>query len=162
MEELVSLLQTHHLTIASCESLTAGLFASNIASVPGASKVLLGGLITYQDKIKEMIAHVSMDVITTHGVISEACAYEMAKHTYEQFRCDIAVSFTGNAGPDAQEGKPVGLVYCAIATMQGIEGFTFQLAGTRNEIRNQVVKEMETYIIKYIRDNFKDGGKSYE
>lgn len=146
MEELIRLLKLKHLTIGSCESLTAGLFCSEMASIRGASSVLKGGIVTYQTVIKERVVGVDHDIIEGQGVISAACAKEMAVKAARLLDCDICVSFTGNAGPEAMEGKPVGCVYCAIAYRNMVISYHLQLSGTRNEIRAQavacVVKEL--------------------
>lgn len=106
------------LSIASCESFTAGLFASTIASIPGASSVLCGGLVTYQTPFKTKLAHVPAKLIERYGVVSKECALSMASNTRMIFESSFAVSFTGNAGPDAMEGKPAGLVYMAICSLE--------------------------------------------
>ena len=80
-KQLVSLCTENHLTISSCESLTAGLFTSTIASIPGASAILKGGLVTYFTPMKSVLAHVDVNLIQNYGVISEECAYAMAKNT---------------------------------------------------------------------------------
>ena len=97
--QLVSLCTENHLTISSCESLTAGLFTSTIASIPGASAILKGGLVTYFTPMKSVLAHVDVDLIQKYGVISEECAYAMAKNTRQIMDVDYCISFTGNAGP---------------------------------------------------------------
>lgn len=102
-KQLVSLCTENHLTISSCESLTAGLFTSTIASIPGASAILKGGLVTYFTPMKSVLAHVDVNLIQKYGVISEECAYAMAKNTREIMDVDYCVSFTGNAGPSAWE-----------------------------------------------------------
>ena len=70
--QLVSLCTENHLTISSCESLTAGLFTSTIASIPGASAILKGGLVTYFTPMKSVLAHVDVDLIQKYGVISKS------------------------------------------------------------------------------------------
>lgn len=142
MEELVALLKEKQLTISSCESLTAGLFSASIASVPGASCVLMGGLVTYQNDIKKRVAHVDGNIINTFGVISRECVIEMATHTKELFQSDICVSFSGNAGPGRMEDKPAGLVYCAIAYENTVETYECRIQKQRNEVRQEVVNFM--------------------
>ncbi|MGX8851943.1 CinA family protein [Amedibacillus sp. YH-ame10] len=151
MEELVALLTSKKLTISSCESLTAGLFASSIASISGASAVLYGGLVTYQNEIKINVANVDASIIEEYGVISKECAIEMAKCTRKIMKSDLCVSFTGNAGPSTMEGKAAGLVYCAIAGPSGIQTYEFHFQMQRNELREQVVCEMSKNVIQYIQ-----------
>lgn len=151
MEELVQILKEKQLTIGSCESLTAGLFTSKIAEVSGASAVLKGGFVTYQTSVKHDVIHVEQDLIDTYGVVSEEVANAMASHAKKLLHCDICVSFTGNAGPDAMEGKPVGRVYSTIAMNDLLYSFCLDLKGTRNEIRMAAVMQMCEEIKKVIR-----------
>ena len=106
----VALLKEKKLTIGSCESFTAGAFCAAIADVAGASAVLKGGLVTYATQEKIALAHVDAKIIETYGVVSEECAIAMARSARAVLDVDLCISFTGNAGPDAWEGKPAGLV----------------------------------------------------
>ncbi len=151
MGELLALLKERGLTIGSCESLTAGLFTSQLAAVSGASAVLKGGIVTYQTAVKEQVVGVDHHVIAHDGVISASCAVEMARKAKELLACDICVSFTGNAGPDVMEGKPVGRVYCAIAYQERVHTYELQLSGSRNEIRMQAVMRMNAELIRLIQ-----------
>lgn len=151
MKELVDTLKKENLTIGSCESLTAGLFSSTMAEVPGASAVLKGGIVTYWTQCKIDVVHVDESIVQRYGVISGECAKEMAEKARVLLAVDICVSFTGNAGPDAMEGKPAGLVYAAIAGPKGTEVFEFQLHGNRNEVRREVVERMCRHIVDYIK-----------
>ena len=145
-QDVVKLCTQQHKTVASCESLTAGLFSSTIASIPGASAVLKGGLVTYFTEMKKVLAHVDADLIDQYGVVSEECACAMAKNTRQIMDVDYCVSFTGNAGPSSMEGKPAGCVYCAIATKEKVYPFHFQYDCPRNEVRANVVREMITQL----------------
>ena len=142
----------NQLNISSCESLTAGLFTSTIASIPGASAILKGGLVTYFTPMKSVLAHVDVNLIQNYGVISEECAYAMAKNTREIMDVDYCVSFTGNAGPSAWEEKPAGRVYCAIASKKEVRVYGFQCTGlSRNDVREHVVCQMIDILIQTIQ-----------
>ena len=147
--QLVSLCTENHLTISSCESLTAGLFTSTIASIPGASAILKGGLVTYFTPMKSVLAHVDVDLIQKYGVISEECAYAMAKNTRQIMDVDYCISFTGNAGPDAMEGKPVGEVYIGIA-YEDVVVYKLNLDGSRKEIALKAIDFAQKKIIEKI------------
>lgn len=151
--QLVSLCTENHLTISSCESLTAGLFTSTIASIPGASAILKGGLVTYFTPMKSVLAHVDVDLIQKYGVISEECAYAMAKNTRQIMDVDYCVSFTGNAGPDAWEEKPAGKsILCNQAQKKTIQVYGFQCTGlSRNDVREHVVMQMIDILIQTIQ-----------
>ena len=152
MKSLIERLKRDGLTIGSCESLTAGLFASTIAEVSGASAVLKGGIITYWTECKVNVVHVSEEVVRQYGVVSAQCAREMAEKARVLLDVDVCVSFTGNAGPDTMEGKPAGLVYCAIADHTHTKVYEFQLAQKRNALRKELVEEMGRQVIRFLDD----------
>ncbi|RGC45949.1 CinA family protein [Absiella sp. AM29-15] len=142
MQELIALLKAKNLTIGSCESFTAGLFCASLASVSGASAVLKGGVVTYATCIKTDVVHVDKNIVDTYGVISKECAIEMAKKAQQLLDVDICVSFTGNAGPSAMEGKPAGEVYCAIAYHDDVIAYQLQIQEERNKVREEAVRFM--------------------
>lgn len=151
VNQTVKLLQEHHLTIGSCESFTAGLFAASIASIPGASSVLKGALVTYATPLKSKLAQVSEELIAQYGVMSCECAAAMAAGAREVLECDICVSFSGNAGPDAWEGKKAGYVCFGYADASGSESFDCQLALPRNALREEAVSIMCEYICNKLK-----------
>ena len=112
---VVKILKEKKLTICSAESATAGLFASTIAEVPGASEIMNSSYITYsaESKVKEL--GVDKAIIEQYGVVSKETAEAMAKGAKERSGADIAVSVTGFAGPDAEEGYEAGLAYIGYA-----------------------------------------------
>lgn len=144
VKELIEVAGQNGWTIGSAESLTAGLFSATIASCPGASAVLKGGYVSYFTEMKERMLDVPALLIERFGVVSKPCARAMALNAQRLMDVDFAVSFTGNAGPSAMEGKPAGLVYCAVAKREGtVFDFRFQWDGlARNEIRARVVADM--------------------
>lgn len=152
MQELVNLLLQKKLTIASVESLTAGLFTAMVAEVSGASQVLKGGLVTYQTACKEEVLHLDKAQIDNYGVISKEIADAMAQKGLKLFETDLCVSFTGNAGPDVMDDKPVGLVHMAIVYQNETYSFEKIFAGTRNTIRKQAVLYMKDELIHLIKD----------
>lgn len=152
MKKLVKRLIEKQLTIGSCESLTAGLFASTMAEVPGASAVLKGGIITYWTQCKLDVVHVDKQVIERFGVISGECAKAMAEKAKGLLDVDICVSFTGNAGPKTMEDKPAGLVYAAIAGNTKTVVFQYRLDGDRNHVRQEVVTRISKELLNYIKD----------
>lgn len=152
VEQLVQLLRKNNLRIASCESVTAGLFASMVTSIPHASQVLQGGIIAYQNEIKQKIVGVDKTIIERYGVISSQCVEVMATSIKNQFNAEIGVSFSGNAGPSAMENHPVGCVWIAIADENGVKSYQFHFAGERNDIRKQCVIEATHLIMKHINN----------
>ena len=145
-------------TLAFCESLSAGLASATIAQVPSSSAVLRGGLVTYATDLKVALAHVPQELVDEFGVVSAEVAAAMAKGT--RLVCDTtwAVALTGVAGPDSQDGHPVGEVFIACAGPEGVVVIRAEndtsvralcevesadikvLNGQRNEIREQAVE----------------------
>ena len=111
---LVRELRARNLTIAAAESCTGGYVAKRITDVPGASAVFGCGFVTYTSEMKEKLLGVSRETLEKHTAISAETASEMAAGARRVSGADIAVAVTGNAGPDASEGKAVGEVYVAV------------------------------------------------
>lgn len=134
MKELAKMLIDAHLSISSVESFTVGHFASRIGMNPGISKVYRGSIVSYQTMIKHKVVGIDQDLIDKYGVVSSQIAREMCLHGQKIFDSDICISFTGNAGPDAMEGKPVGLIYIGIAYLDHVSVFEYRLSGKREDI----------------------------
>ena len=111
---LVRELRARNLTIAAAESCTGGYVAKRITDVPGASAVFGCGFVTYTSEMKEKLLGVFRETLEKHTAISAETASEMAAGARRVSGADIAVAVTGNAGPDASEGKAVGEVYVAV------------------------------------------------
>lgn len=129
-----------NLSITAAESLTAGLFQSTLGSVSGVSAVFPGGFVTYANEVKHQLVNVPQDIIDTDGVVSEATAKAMALGAQQQLQTDVAVSFTGVAGPDKLEGQPAGTVWIGLAYRQQAPiAQQFRFAGGRQRIRQRSV-----------------------
>lgn len=147
-QKLVVALSERHETVATCESLTAGLAGATIASVPGASAVFRGGLITYATALKNALAGVPNDVLECEGPVSAVTARSMASGARERCESTWALSFTGVAGPAEQDGHPVGEVWIGISgpedtrssTAASVLGVGDRLSGGREDIRNTAVR----------------------
>ena len=140
MNKLIEKLKSKNMTLCCVESLTGGLFASTVTSIPGVSSVFKGGVVTYWNEIKNEVVGVSKDTIDQYGVVSSECASEMARGAKRMFSSNVAISFTGNAGPTSMEGKPVGLVYIGVVIDKTVFTFEYIFKGDRNTIRNKCVE----------------------
>lgn len=147
--KLVNMLIENDLKIAAAESLTAGLFQSELAAIPGVSQVLQGGMVTYTEEMKINQLGVPKEIIEQYSVVSAECAASMAINAKEKFNADIGVSLTGAAGPGEHADQPVGTVWIGIA-FRDDEPLTFELhlQGMRNTNRLRSVK---TAIYKLIQ-----------
>ena len=114
---IVQLLTERKQTLALAESCTGGGIAHRITNVPGASAVLLAGLVTYSNAAKEKFLGVRAETLAAHGAVSEPVAREMAEGTRKKTGADYALSVTGIAGPSGgSETKPVGTVFIGMAS----------------------------------------------
>ncbi len=105
------------LTLATAESCTGGLMGKRITDVPGASACYLGGVVSYQNEVKENLLGVRHETLITKGVVSEDTACQMAEGVRKALGADIGISTTGVAGPGGgTPEKPVGLIYVGIST----------------------------------------------
>lgn len=116
--ELVSSSVGAGITLATAESLTAGLIAATVASVPGASAVLRGGLVVYGTDLKHTLAGVPLDLLSRQGPVDPSVAGELARGAAARCVSDIGIGVTGVAGPDSSEGHPVGEVWIGLWAQQ--------------------------------------------
>jgi nicotinamide-nucleotide amidase len=132
---------TKRLTLATAESITAGLVAHRLAQVPGASDWLLGGVVSYDSRIKAEILGVPAELIATYTAVSAPVVEAMAVGVRRRFRSDLAVSTVGLAGPGgANAQQPVGLVYVGLAWEGGVTSQRFNWGGTRLEVQSRTAK----------------------
>ena len=147
VKEINQIFREYGRTLGSVESFTGGLFAKEITAVPGASHFYKGGLVTYATEEKNRLIGIPYEVIDEFGVVSKEIATLMAANGQKALNVDYCVSFTGNAGPDVMEGKPVGEVYIAVASYDGVKVYGYQLEGSREEIQRKGV-ELALNILK--------------
>lgn len=135
----VEVLRRAGLTVATCESLTAGMAAAEIATVPGASAVLRGGLVVYATDLKAQLAGVDPQLLAARGPVDPEVAAQLARGAAQVCGADVGISCTGVAGPDPQDGKPVGLVYTGLYHAGDVEVREYRLSGDRAQIRSATV-----------------------
>lgn len=121
LEELVvSRLVESVTTIATAESCTGGLLAKRITDQPGASAIFHLGIVSYSNGAKEEILHIDANLLAAHGAVSPEVARAMAENVRKLAHSDLGIGITGIAGPTgATPGKPLGLVYVALASPEG-------------------------------------------
>lgn len=124
-------------TVGTAESLTAGMLAAVLADTPGASGMLQGGVVAYQNRVKETLLGVPGALLASAGSVDQDVAAAMAAGARKSLDADIGISTTGVAGPDEHDGKPVGRVYIGVATASGAIAFEYSFSGSRADIRGQ-------------------------
>ena len=141
LEEVVLLmLGMRQLTLAAAESCTGGLLSQRLTAIPNSSRSFLGGAVVYHNPLKTLFADVPPGTLATHGPVSAETAGALADGIRSRTGASLGVSITGLAGPAGgepgpDEGKPVGLVYIALATPHATEVKEVQLMGDRERIR---------------------------
>ncbi len=139
---LVAALVAGDLTVATAESLTGGLIGAAITAVPGASAVYRGGVITYATDLKATLGAVPEAVLAAHGPVAAETAMAMARGVRRSCRADWAVSATGVAGPDPQDGHAPGEVWLGFAGPDGAaESVRIDRSGDREAVRAAAVSE---------------------
>ena len=140
------------LTLAVAESCTGGMIASNLVEYPGISAALVEGCVTYSNEAKMHRLGVKAETLEKYGAVSEETAKEMAEGIARTSGADIGLATTGVAGPESSEGKPVGLVYIAIAYKGKTEVYTCHFVGKRNKIRERAAYTALNWLRKVIND----------
>jgi nicotinamide-nucleotide amidase len=123
-------------TVACAESLTGGGLADLLSGTPGASATFVGGVVSYATRVKRELLGVTAPL-----VVSADCAAQMASGVRELLGTDWAVSTTGVAGPDGQDGQPVGTVFVGVAGPGGVRTHRLALEGDRPAIRAGASRE---------------------
>jgi nicotinamide-nucleotide amidase len=139
---VIELLIARGETIATAESLTGGLVAAALTSVPGSSAAVRGGIVSYATDVKADLLGVPADLLERHGAVHGAVAEAMAQGARERLGATTGVATTGVAGPDPAEGKPVGMVFVAVAGPGGLASRQLALTGDREAIRAATVESV--------------------
>jgi len=145
---VVSLLKQKGLTLSLAESVTGGLASGRITNVPGSSQVFRGSVVSYASDVK-------FDVlgVTPGPVVSESAAREMARGVRARLGADIGLSLTGVAGPEEQDGQPVGTLWVGLSCADGTErAMTITLPATRDQMRQFSVISALDFLRKYLQE----------
>lgn len=147
---IIELLKEKNYSIATAESLTAGLVGSNICSNSGASSVYKGGVISYTKEAKCSLLGLDMLDIEKYNVYSHHTVLLMAKGVKKLLNSSCAIATSGVAGPGSDEGVEEGTVF--FAYILGEEEYTecVKFSGTRNEIRDLAAKHAVDKFVELI------------
>jgi len=130
------LLRERRLTLAVAESCTGGLLGHRLTEVPGSSAYFERGLVVYSNEAKQALLGVPATLLAAHGAVSGPVAEAMARGVRERAGTDLGLAVTGIAGPEGgSPAKPVGTVFIAVASPDGVEARRFRFGGTRSEIK---------------------------
>lgn len=137
--DLLDLLAARGLTLAVAESLTGGLVTATLVDVPGASRVLRGGVVAYATDLKHVLLGVDADLLARRGAVDAQVAAAMAAGVRDRLGADVGLSTTGVAGPDPQDGHPAGTVHVAVHATGVARGRSLTLPGGRDAVRRATV-----------------------
>lgn len=138
--ELLAALRRRGWSVACAESLTGGLVCAELTAVPGASATVRGGVVAYATDCKVSVLGVDPALTARVGAVDPDVADQMAEGVRRLFAAEVGIATTGVAGPDPQDGQPVGTVHVSVATPAGIVRRRLGLGGTREEIRAETVR----------------------
>ncbi len=146
-ENVGKLLLEKNLTISTAESCTGGLLSSKLTDVSGSSAYIKLNLVTYAIEAKRKLLNVT---VKDKDVVSEDCAFQMAKGLYELTNSDICISTTGNAGPT---GEPVGLMYSTIYSKAKSQTYKILLDSStpRIQMKELFVKEVLKNLLEFLQ-----------
>ena len=138
--------------VSFAESLTGGLICATLVENAGASAVLNESYVTYAAESKVRILGVRRETVARDGVVSESCAREMAEGARRVSGADWGVSATGLAGPEGEEGKPVGTVYVGVAGPKGARARRHLFSGDRAQVRAQAAQAALELLVEAMAD----------
>lgn len=134
--ELLEALASKRWTVAVAESLTGGLVASAIVDVPGASASMRGAVVAYATDVKQQVLGVDAGLLASAGAVDPRVAAQMAEGVRALLGADVGIATTGVAGPEPQDGKPVGTVCIAVVTPDATSVSIEVFPGDRAAIRS--------------------------
>jgi nicotinamide-nucleotide amidase len=153
--EAITLLIERGQTVAVAESLTGGMLAAALTSIPGASAAFRGGVVAYATDLKASLLGVPGSLLDRHGAVHPDVAAAMAEGARGRLAGTFGVATTGVAGPDPADGQPVGTVYIAVCRQGWTAGRRLALGGSRPEIRTASVGHALALLVGALREEIR-------
>ena len=155
--ELIGELTRRRMTIAVAESLTGGLVVAELVSVPGASAVVHGGVVAYATELKSTLLGVDARLLADKSPIDPEVARQMAEGVrwrlgHDGAPADIGLATTGVAGPEEQDGHPVGEVWLGLAIGDLVKAHGLTIGGDRASIRTATVSESLMFVLEHLSE----------
>ena len=153
-KETVSECIEKKVTFGTAESCTGGLMSASVTDVAGASAVFFGGIVSYDNSVKEKLLGVPTQTLAEKGAVSPETAGAMSAGARRALGVDYAVAVTGFAGPSGggTPDKPVGLVYVSVASENGVTVTENHFSGDREAVRLQTVEKALTLLLETVKD----------
>lgn len=150
---IVELLTARGESLAVAESLTGGLVAGALTSVPGASVVVRGGVVAYATDLKSALLGVPEDLLGRRGPVDPEVAAAMAAGVRARLGASYGISTTGVAGPGPADGKSPGTVFVAVDGPSGPVARGLELPGDREAVRNETVRSVLSLLVSALRED---------
>jgi nicotinamide-nucleotide amidase len=150
--EAIALLIARSDTLAVAESLTGGMLAAALTSVPGASAAFRGGVVSYATDLKTALLGVPADLLARHGAVHPEVAVAMAEGACGRLEASVGVATTGVAGPEPADGQPVGTVHIAVTADGATATRSLALSGDRHQIRVATVEQALGLLVGMLRE----------
>jgi len=152
VESVSEALRGRRMRLATAESCTAGLMAKRITDLPGASDIYVGGVVAYDNAVKEAVLQVPEDMLATHGAVSEPVAIQMATGVAQSLGADVGVAVTGIAGPGGgTDEKPVGTVWLAVSLPSGPTSEHTRFVGDREAVRERAAQAAFALLLRSLQ-----------
>ena len=154
-EQVIALLRDAGQTVAAAESLTGGLVVAGLTTVPGASNAVRGGVVAYATELKAILLGVPRAMLAAHGAVYPAWRRPWQTACASGCGATFGVATTGVAGPDPQDGQPVGTVHIAVSADNDTVVRTLALDGDRDRIRRVTVERLLALLIGRLREDIR-------
>jgi nicotinamide-nucleotide amidase len=154
-EQVITLLRRAGRTVAAAESLTGGLVVAELTTVPGASYAVRGGVVAYATDLKAALLGVPQAMLDRNGAVYPGVAAAMADGVRQRLGATFGVATTGVAGPDPQDGQPVGTVHIAVSADNDTVVRTLALDGDRDGIRRLTVERLLALLLGRLREDIR-------
>ena len=154
---VINALVAREYTIAVAESLTGGQLVAALVDVAGASATVNGGVVAYNTALKASVLGVSTSLLASRGAVDPEVARQMATGVRHALAvdgrdADVGLATTGVAGPEEQDGQPVGTVFLGIAIGDRVESVELSLSGTRRDIQSATVEAALTTLLGLLNE----------
>ncbi|CAM5599385.1 competence damage-inducible protein A [Streptomyces avidinii] len=153
--DVLRLLAESNGTVAVAESLTGGMVAAELTAVPGASRSFRGSVTAYATELKHRVLGVDAELLAAQGAVNAQVAEGMATGVRRVLGASWGIATTGVAGPDPQDGQPVGTVFVAVAGPGGRKTARLRLKGSREEIRRESARTVLELLASELRENLR-------
>ncbi|MFF5425470.1 MULTISPECIES: CinA family protein [unclassified Streptomyces] len=161
--QVLALLAERGRTVAVAESLTGGLVAAALTAVPGASLAFRGSVTAYATDVKREVLRVDGGLLAERGAVDPEVALQMAAGVRDLLGADRGIATTGVAGPDPQDGQPVGTVYVAVSGPAGFGAGTGKVASLRlNGDREEIRRESVRSVLELLREELSGNARAQD